>query len=260
MKKSIAALLVVFSLFSCKTKQQAVSVAGQAAEGQKTAKEIAEGHYANKRDFKTLYIKGSADYKDSKTQQGVSLDIRIKKDEIILVSVRLAGLITVAKAIITPDRVSYYERGGNTYFDGNYSMLSRWMGTELNFAKVQNILLGGTIDDLTKGLYLATIENGQYKVRSQDRSAITREYFFEGGNYLLKKQTVIQAATQSRSLEVAYPEYKEYPKAVLPAKINISAEQKDKVAIDIDYNTITFDENLTFPYEVPEGFEQIFLD
>lgn len=85
-------------------------------------------------------------------------------------------------------------------------------------------------------------------------------FFFEGANYLLKKESVKQAGQEPRSLEIAYPSHREYPKGVLPTAINIQAEQKDNVTLNIEYNTVTFDENLTFPYEVPEGYDQIFID
>jgi hypothetical protein len=257
MKKIVAIAIVVISLASCKTKQ-AVVAEGTAGES-KSAKQIADGHYSNTKDFKTLYIRASANYKDSKQSQNVSADIKIKKDQTILVSVKFLG-ITMAKALITPTRVSYYEKINGTYFDGDYTVLSRWLGTELDYAKVQNMLTGEALYDLTKGMYQASLENGQYRLQSTDRSAITKQFFFEGANYLLKKQVVSQAGEQPRSLEIQYPAHKEYPKAVLPAEIKIEAEQKETVNIRIEYNTVTFDEDLSFPYDVPEGFEQIFID
>lgn len=257
MKKSIAILCTLIILASCKTQQAAVNEG--MATGTKEAKEIIEGHYKNAKDFKTLYIKANAKYEDSKQSQSVTAEIKIKKDETILVSIRFLG-ITMAKAIITPTRVSYYEKINGTYFDGDYAMLSRWLGTELDYAKVQNMLTGEALYDLTKGLYKPSLENGQYKLQAMDRSAISKIFFFEGANYLLKQQEIAQMGPEERSLEIRYPSHREYPKATLPAEIYIEAVQKDKVNIKIEYNTITFDENLTFPYEVPEGFEQIFID
>ena len=36
----------------------------------------------------------------------------------------------------------------------------------------------------------------------------------------------------------------------------IDANQKNKTTnINIDYNTVTFNEELSFPYSVPEGYE-----
>lgn len=257
MKKIFAIAIVLFSLASCKTKQAVL--AGGSAEEEKAVKEIVEGHYKNEKNFKTLLIKASVDYKDKKTKQSINAEVRIKKDETILVSVRVLG-ITMAKAIITPTRVSYYEKINGTYFDGNYAALSKWLGTELDYAKVQNMLLGDAIYDLNKCKYMASLENGQHKLQSMDRSAISKMFFFEGANYLLKKEYVKQAGPEPRSLEIAYPSHREYSKGVLPSAINIKAEQKDNVTLNIEYNTVTFDENLTFPYEVPDGYDQIFID
>ncbi len=258
MKKITAIVLLCIAMVSCTAKKAAV-VTEQAAEGDKAAAEIILGHYKNIPNFKTLRISADANYKDSKQEHSLSAEIKIKKDEIILVSVRFLG-ITMAKAIITPERVSYYEKINKTYFDGNYAMLSRWLGTDLDYNKVQNIFLAEAMDDLNKGSYTATVENNRYKLQSKQKNNIVKQFLFEGANYLLKQQIVTQGGQIPRSLEINYPAHKEYSKAVLPAGIRIDAEQKDKVNIRIDYNNVTFDENQTYPYSVPEGYEQIFLD
>lgn len=258
MRKILALIFALAALASCKTKQAAATVTEQAVGESKAANEIITGHYKNKKDFKTLKISASADYKDDKQSHSMTAEIRIKKDETILVSVRFLG-ITMAKAIITPKRVSYYEKIGNKYFDGDYAMLSRWLGTELDYNKVQNIFLGEAMDDLTKGTYQASVENGQYKLVSK-KGTIMKQFLFEGANYLLKKQSIAQSGPEPRSLDINFPAHKEYPKAILPADIKIDAEQKDKVHIRIEYNSVTFDEDLSFPYSVPEGYDQIFLD
>jgi hypothetical protein len=50
----------------------------------KSSKIIAN-HYNNKTDFSTLYIKADAKYSDDRSSQNVTAEIRIKKDEQILV-------------------------------------------------------------------------------------------------------------------------------------------------------------------------------
>ncbi|MEL1245986.1 DUF4292 domain-containing protein [Flavobacterium sp. DGU11] len=259
MRKSIAILIIALAFASCKTKQVVVPEQAVTAESAKSVKEVIDGHNRIPKDFQTLYIKANASYKDSKQSQNVTAEIRIKKGEMILVSVRFLG-ITMAKALITPKKVSYYEKINNTYFEGNYAMLSRWLGTELDYNKVENMLLGEALDNLGKGDYKFSVENGQYKLQGKEGKSINKEFFFEGANFLLKKQVVAQGGQEPRSLEIQYPAHKEYPKAVLPAEIRIEAEQKDRVNIKIEYNTVTFDEKLSFPYDVPEGYEQIFID
>jgi hypothetical protein len=256
MKKAFVIVAALTLFTSCKTKQAVV--AEGAAEGSKAASEIIEGHYSKPLEYKTLLIKADADYKDGKQSQSVSAEVRIKKDESILVIVRYLG-ITVAKGLITPKEVSYYERLGNTYFKGNYAVLSRWLGTELNYTKVQNMLLGEALDDLHKGTYKASVDNGLYKLTGKDKNTV-KEFLFEGANYLLKKQHVEQGGTDPRSIDISYPAHSNYSQGIVPAGIKIEAEQKDRVNLDIEYKSVKFDEPITFPYEVPEGFNQIFID
>lgn len=255
MKKRTAIIFLLIAIVSCKTKQAVV--AEQSAGEAKAAKEIIDGHYSNLKDFKTLYIKGTARYEDEKQSQSVSADIRIKKDEAILVSIRFVG-ITMAKALITPARVSYYDKLNKQYFDGDYELLSRWLGTELDYAKVQNMLIGRAMDNLKQGNYKAGLESGLYKLSSK-KGDITKMFLFEGSNYLLKNQVISQEGVEPRSVNVSYPAHVEHAKATLPANINIEAVQSDKINIEVNYNNVTFDEDLSFPYEVPGGYERIII-
>ena len=256
MKKIIAFAFVLALLASCKTKQAVA--AEQNADEAKAAKEIIEGHYKNLKDFNTLYIKASARYEDDRQSQSVSADIRIKKNEKILVSVRFLG-ITMAKALITPTKVSYYDKLNKKYFDGDYELLSRWLGTELDYSKVQNMLIGRAMDNLKEGNYKAGLEGGLYKLSSQ-KGDIPKLFLFDGANYLLKDQVISQQGAEPRSVNVAYPAHIEHSKATLPAQIQIEAVQNDKVQINVDYDTVTFDEDLSFPYDVPSGYDRITIE
>jgi hypothetical protein len=46
--------------------------------------------------------------------------------------------------------VSYYEKIKARILKGDFSALSQWLGTDLDYNKIQNMLLG-TLDDLSKG-------------------------------------------------------------------------------------------------------------
>jgi len=257
MKKIVTIALAVTLLVSCKT-QKANTVTESAAAGTKTASEIISGHYNNPVEYKTILIKADAHYKDSHENQSFSAEIRIQKDEKILIMVRYLG-ITMAKGLLTPTEVTYYEQLGDTYFKGNYAMLSRWLGTELNYTKVQNMLLGEAIDDLNKGKYTASVENGLYRLAGKEGSII-KEFLFEGTNFLLKKQHVAQGGATPRSIEINYPSHNSYSQGMLPSGIKIEAEQKDRINLDVEYKIVKFNEPITFPFEVPEGFNQIFID
>jgi Domain of unknown function (DUF4292) len=255
MKKYFAFLLLIF-VASCKPK--ALLAEGNASNTL-SAEKIISNHYNNKSDFSTLYIKASARYQDDKQTQNVTAEIRLKKDEKILISIRVIG-ITMAKALITPTSVQYYEKIGNKYFDGDYAGLSKWLGTDLDFQKVQNMLIGKAIDDLHKGKYAVSIMEKLYKLQSNADGTTDKSFYFESDNFLIKRQEINQPALD-RTLQVAYPDYKKYDNMILPLSLAIDARQNEsKTNIEIEYKNVTFNEDLSFPYSVPEGYERIYID
>lgn len=241
---------------SCKSKAALVKTE---SNKELSVDKIIKNAYKNSIDFKTLYIKSNIRYESEKLTQNVTAEIKIKKDEIILVSIRFLG-ITMAKAIITPDEVKYYEKMGGSYFQGNYAVLSQWLGTDLDFQKVQNLLIGQAIEDLQKGKYFCTIQEKNYKLEDTTQPNTIKICYLEAARFLVEKQEIIQKE-QERSFEVAYPNYSQYSQVMLPSNLIIEAKLKnEKTKININYNTITVNEELSFPYNTPDGYKRVFIN
>ena len=260
MKKYSRLFLLCFfsslALVSCKSK---AALLEGTASNLLTSDKVIENHYNNKTEFSTLYIKAAAKYSDEKNTQNVTAEIKIQKNEKILVSIRFLG-ITMAKALITPTEVKYYDKINNNYFEGDYSGLSKWLGTDLDFDKVQNILLGKAFDDLHKSNFTVSITDKMYKLEDNNNANTSKSFFFESDNFLLKQQEVNQPNSQ-RALQIAYPEYKQYNEMILPLTIVIAAFHNDnKTNIDIEYKNVSFNEALSFPYSVPEGYKRIYIE
>ncbi len=255
-------ILSMVFLTSCKSKAVLVDSNSKPTitidENAISSQKIIKNHYNNKSDFSTLYIRSSAKYRDEKQSQNVSAEIKIKKGEKILVSIRFLG-ITMAKALITPNEVKYYEKINGTYFEGDYASLSVWLGTDLDFEKIQNMLVGKPIDDLTQQDYAYELTDKFYKL-SAVKDKTEKTFSFESKNYLLKKQEISQPE-KDRTFAVNYPNFQDFALAILPANLEINAMQKKgKTEISIDYNSVTFNEDLSFPYSVPDGYDQIFIN
>lgn len=256
MKQYIIILILSTVLFSCKVKKAVVPSEGATTVATETSKNIIENHNNVIRDFKTAYIKADVDYQDAKQSVSVSADIRIKKDEIILVTVKMFGF-TGAKALITPTEVKYYEKVGGKYFEGDYKMLSNWLGTDLDFQKVQNMLLGKAMDDLTKGKYNVLAEDNNPKLEEVTDANFSKTFVFDPVGFWLKKQEIKQLEP-ARKILVNYSDYKSYPECVFPTELGIFAIQGDKTTtIAIENKNVSFNEELTFPYSVPSGYQQI---
>lgn len=256
--KKFLILIVMFALFSCRSK--AILTQQEATKSDKKenlSETIITNYYKNNLDFSTLYIKANAKYKDDNQTQNVTAEIKIKKDEKILVSVRFLGF-TVAKALITATSVKYYEKLGNKFFEGNYETLSKWLGADLNFFKVQNLFLGKPVDDLSKEKFMLLLTDKRAQLQNADAET-AKSFVIDTKNFTLAKQEVKQV-NQNRILEIAYPEYQNTNQMWLPQTLDIyaTAEAK-KTIININYRSITVNEELSFPYSVPEGYEQIII-
>ena len=257
--RNVILLVFLTVLASCKTKQAAVTIAPEVPKTKEiSAGEIIANHYNNKINFATVYIKSNVRFSDEKQTQNVTAEIKIKKDEQILVSVRFLG-ITMAKALITPTSVSYYEKMNGSYFEGDFGGLTQWLGTDLNFSKIQNMLLGEAFDNLQQGKYTLSKGEQGFELADLQSGQTKKTFFLDTEKFQIQKQEISQPE-QDRMIQVSYSEHASFNEGSVPMQILIHAFQtKGKTEISFNYNTINFNEELSFPYSIPNGYKRILI-
>lgn len=244
--------LLIF-VVSCKSKK---IISDGVLDASLSAKTIIRSHYQNELQFKTLSGKVKIDYSDGEDTQGVSVSLRIKKDEVIWMSAPLG----IVKAYITPDRVSYYNKLENEYFDGDFVYLSNLLGTELDFEKVQNLLLGQALFNLRDDKYDVTVLGENYELRPKNSLEMIKVLFqIEPKNFKIAAQQLSEPL-KNRTLDINYKNYQKVNKWILPNEIFIHAtEGNTRNTIDIEYRNMEFNEPMNFPYSIPKGYKEIVL-
>lgn len=249
---------LMFLVLSCKAKQKIVNPDTTIVATKNLKKDsIINKINGDQINFETLVIRANADYESSKQSLTVGADIRIKKDQKIWINIKVLG-IPMAKALITPDRVAYYEKLNNTFFDGDYTILSKLVGTPLNFDKVQKLLLGKPINALNESTFEYQNINNQHSFVSQKSEELFQKYTFDVNPCVLKEQYIKQE-NQNREVLVNYPSHTTQQNQILPLLLNIFAKEKDEVKIAIEYKNFTFNEEVNFPFEIPSGYQEIQL-
>lgn len=245
----------VFALFIVSCKSTKV-VTGGTIDENLNAKNIIKSHYANALDFKTISGRMDIDFQDKNASQGFNVSLRMEKDKAIWISAPLG----VVKAYITPKRVSFYNRLDGSYFDGDFSYLSNLLGTDLDFEKVQNLLVGQAILDLRNDKYDATIANENYQLKPKKALDLFKILFqIEPKNFKIGTQQISQPEN-GRLLDITYKNYQEIDQKIIPNEIDISATiDNNQSLIAIAYKNIEFNRNLKFPYDIPKGFKEITL-
>lgn len=247
-------LLIVFAFIGCKSTKS-VSSEGELNENI-SAKQVIKQSNRSKADFKTLQSRVKIDYTREGKSKGVSVNLRMEKDKVIWMN----GPLSVARAKITPNRVSFYDKWNNQYFDGDFSLLSDLLGTELDFEKVQNILLGEAIYNLNKGSYKVSTHEGSYVIQPKEQLALFEIFFLMNPAHFKMDSQQITQIQENRYLEVEYKKYQEVQKQKLPELVKIIAlDSGDETIIDMEYRSVSLNEDLRFPFRIPSGYDEIIL-
>ncbi|SFR36135.1 protein of unknown function [Robiginitalea myxolifaciens] len=254
MKRFNKAVMIVASLLVLAGCRSKAILGGTEVNQALSAKQVVRNHSTGATDFQFLSGKLGIDYSDGKESSSVSVSLRMKKDEIIWLSAPLG----VVKVYITPTRVSYYNKLQNEYFDGDFEFLSGFLGTEIDFPKLQNLLLGQAIVDLGDGKYELDFTSEAYRLTPRNADVFSKMMFLvEPQNFKLAAQMLAQPM-QKRAMEVQYKSYQKVATEVLPQAVAIDAvSESGTVSIAIDYRQLELNRELRFPYRIPNGYTDI---
>jgi hypothetical protein len=220
---------------------------------------VVEKHYEKATEFNTLQGRLGIDYQTVDRSQSVTVTFRMKKDDTIWMSGQLLG-IPLAKVMITPNSVQYYEKITKTYFDGDFRLLSHWLGTPLDFQKVQNLLLGQTIYDLRKERYTLTESARGYQLEPAEESFLKKLFLLDTANFKALAQQIGQE-TENRNVMVTYPAYQDVNGRIFPQAIQILAsEAGESTRIDMNFRSLEVNVPVSFPFSIPSGYEEISVE
>ncbi len=255
--KRLLLLLFIGMLSSCGGSKKITNKA--TTEDIATARLI-ENHYANSFDFTTLVARTRVRYEDKKSRQTVTVSIRMEKDKKIWMSASILG-ITGAKVLITPEKVSFYEKINRKYFEGDFSFLSEYFGVQMNFEQLQRLLIGQTVYNLREGDYQVDQVEGLYKMTPKKQLDLLNLFFFmEPQDFLIKKQQVTQPQ-DNLSLDVNYTEHQLVNGKPFPRNIDIQVQENtDQTQIKIEYRSVEVNVPVRFPFSIPSGYKKIALD
>lgn len=219
-----------------------------------TAKELIWENQTQKARFKTLQAKVKIEYTQDERSEGYTVNLRMEKDKIIWIN----SVLGLARVMITPDRVSFYDKINNQYFDGDYSLLSDLLGIDLDFKKVESLLLGESIYNLEVDKYKLSTQENSYVLEPKKQQAVLELFFLLNPSHFKMDSQQLYQPLKRRILEIDYKSYQKVNKQILPENLKIIAvEDTDQVTIEMEYRSVSLNEDLRFPFKIPSGFKEI---
>jgi len=254
LKYSFVFIASAILLFGCKSTKT-VSGSGTLENGM-TAKKLIKSHKQNTPDFETLQAKVKVDYTQGDQTNGYSLTMRMEKDKVIWINATLS----LVRAKITPDRVGFYNKLDNTYFDGDYALINDLLGTELNFENLQNVLLGSTLFDVDEATHQLSTHEASYVLAPNEQSTIYELFMLLNPTHFRADSQQVSQMLENRMLQVDYLAYQDIEKRIFPKDIKIFAIDGDReTIIALELKSISLNKELRFPFNIPSGFDEIEL-
>ena len=255
--KYFTVLIILFLSFtSCKSSKNITNNSTIIKE--MSARKVAKKHISSNFDEKTIDARLKVNYKDTKNKVGFSVRMKIKKDEVIWL--KGTKFITVFKAKITPTKVQFYSTFYKNYFDGDFSMLKKLLGTDINFQQLQNMLLGQSLLNVKSERHEIEIHDKSYQLSPKKQSELFNIFFnVNPFHYKLDKQSIVNSVKNQR-LDISYPKYLTKNGILFPEKININAKQNNKfTVIDITTRSVEFNTKMKLDFRMPSGYKEIKL-
>lgn len=257
MKKAygIFLALILSTLFSCKSTKDLTNTY---TIKELSARKVVKKHLASSFDGKTIDAKLKVKYKDRKENISFSVKMKIKKDEVIWL--KGTKLITVFKAKITPDKVRFYSPYKKNYFEGDFSMLKDLLGFDVNFAQLQNMLLGEAVLNISDNKQKVDIVENSYQLHPKKQPVLFDVFYqIHPNHYKLKKQYLINTLKE-QLLDITYSDYIKKGNLLFPKKTTILAKEKNKFTnINLEVRSVNFNTELQMPFRIPSGYKEIQL-
>jgi hypothetical protein len=180
-------LLVYFTLYSCKSTVVLYEGPGENIR----IKDVVKNDLEKEKSLKNIWVKkidGTISWEGEKENFKASL--KLKRDSVIMVSLRNKIGIEALRIICTQDTFRFYDRINRNYYIGTYDALTRRTGYPMSYYFIQSALLNEIISIKKEKKYSAFKEKEAFRLednylvarfheRINDPDAYTRNADFE---------------------------------------------------------------------------------
>ncbi len=189
-----------------------------------------------------------------------AVNLRMKKDSAIWISVMPMLGIEAARAMLTPDSVKIINRLERTYISTDYRFLERQFNIKVDFNTLQALLVGNQPFPVSPAIKVIQTEPQLQTQQFQGNLKVNS--FIELGNLKLQKIQLSDSVAKN-SLAVSYGDFGGLDNFVFPYSAIFMAQQTKTVppksaVITINHQKVSVSEaNLAFPFDIPSGYTRI---
>ena len=227
-----------------------------------SAKALLNAHKVASQEFNTLAARMQVKYQTPQQSQSITTSLRIQKDAVIWIKASILG-VTLSKILLTPEKVTLYETIGNSYFEGDFSLISDLLGTQINFDQVQRLLLGQSILNIRpktvniSPVLVGTPQTSKYRISPKKQNLNYMLFMLLNPDNFMVHQAQISQPDAKKNLLVQYGPYQKIENDYYPTQLGMLAQDGlEQTRIFIRYKKIDLNVSVGFPFNIPKGYTQ----
>jgi hypothetical protein len=256
-------------LFSCKASRKVIE-SPNATVKLKGAEVIQVFDSMLSKQFQFRYLTTKADvvYTD-KSGESTSFDInvRMKRDSAIWISITPLLGIEASRLLITPDSVTVLDRVHKTYLKKDYRYFEEMLKTNVNFEMIQAVIVGNYFQyekkEKLKSLYeeepfviLSSMNKRQVRRAAEEKDPskpVTQDFWIDG-NYRIAKSRITDDRL-NRFVEATYKDFIDVNGFLFPSSLVVTIASVSPSIIKIKYTKAEPADTLQMPFTIPEKYE-----
>ena len=254
MKKLFYVFVLIAVVFSCKVTKALKN--SNSLEEHISVNKIVKNHNKAQSEFNTLQAKLKVIMTQQNRSETHTLSLRMSKDNTIWIN----AFLNMVRVKITPDRVLFYNKLDNTYFDGEYALINSFLGTDLKFKNLQNLLFGQALFEIEPSRFNKTSHANSYMLTpKQSNELIENVYLINPNHFKIDSQQSSQSTMRNR-LDIKYLSYQKVDKLIIPEKMTIIITNLEtQTTLNLNLKSVVLGQSLRFPFTIPKGYKAIDL-
>ena len=254
LKKFIYSIVLGLLFLGCKSIK--TLKASETFNPKMSVKQIVKNYNKYQSNFNTLQGRLKVEYIQGDRSQTHTLTLRMEKDKAIW----LNAALNMVRVKITPDRVRFYNKLEKNYFDGNYALISEFLGTDLRFENLQNLLLGEAIFNLKPKEFTKKSHPDSYMLTPKQPNALFDLLYLINPTYFKLDAQQLSQSLKKNVLKIQYRSYQQVDGLVIPENMAITAiNTNEQTTLNLNIKSVSLNQPLRFPFNIPKGFKAIEL-
>ena len=243
--------MTVLLFASCATKKK-VTVPKEPTTNVNTTDNA--NYLINNLDYRTFNGRAKTKIEFGDQKHDATLNIRIKKDQAIWISVTATVFnYEAARILITPDSVRILNKLQSEYISKPFSYIHKYTGAGISFAMLQDLLMANVSNSLirTQQMTAASSSDDVQLVGVKENLSFQYSLNSEYRPRVFKLNVI----GSSESLQAFYGSFNRATGYNFPQNQNLKLNAKSIVVNAIlDYNKLEFNQEVEIPFNVPAKY------